>query len=155
MTIPGMRGFTLLELLVVLLLVGLLTALVPPLFSGAVPGARLKAAARDLAATMHAARSQAIARNDIVAVHLDSGTPPAYRLGEQRMTVMPAQISMQVAQAGSAFGNGGAEQVVRFFPDGSASDVQITLTGADRGYRLAINWLTGRVDIGDIDRDAL
>ena len=58
------RGFTLLELLVVLLIVSLLVALVPPLFSGAVPGAKLKAAVRDLAVTLRLARNLGLGLTD-------------------------------------------------------------------------------------------
>ena len=46
------RGFTLLEILVVMVIAGLMIALVPPLFSGAVSGTKLKASARDLAVVL-------------------------------------------------------------------------------------------------------
>ena len=46
------RGFTLLELLVVLALATLLIALVPPLISAALPGVELKSSARKVAASV-------------------------------------------------------------------------------------------------------
>ena len=148
------RGFTLLELLVVLFIVGLLAALVPPLFSGAVPGAKLKGAARDLAATLHYARSQAITRNSEIEVHLSTGSPQQYRIGKERATVIPAGIKMDVVQTAEPDSPEPEHRVVKFFPDGSASETRITLAADDRGYRLDLNWLSGRVTIGDMENNA-
>ncbi len=147
------RGFTLLELLVVLLIVGLLTALIPALFSGAVPGTKLKGAARDLAATLHYARSQAITRNTVTEVHLDHESPQ-YNIGSERTHTIPAGISMGIKQRVQTNAPEPAHQVVKFFPDGSSSGTQITLQSADRGYRLDVDWLTGRVTIEDTEYNA-
>ena len=83
------RGFTLLELLVVLFVVGLLFALIPPLFSGAVPGAKLKAAVRDLAVALRLARNQSITRDVETRVHLNLESP-AYAIGRQTPRTLPA-----------------------------------------------------------------
>ncbi len=55
------RGFTLVELLVVLAIAGLLLAVTPPLISAAMPGVELKAAARRTAGALRLAREVAIA----------------------------------------------------------------------------------------------
>ena len=91
-------GFTLLELLVVLLIVGLLVALVPPLFSGAVPGAKLKAAVRDLAVTLRLARNQSITRDVETQVYLNLESP-AYAIGKQVPRALPAGVELKVAPA--------------------------------------------------------
>lgn len=150
---PYQRGFTLLELLVVLLIVGLLTALIPALFSGAVPGTKLKGAARDLAATLHYARSQAITGNRVTQVHLNPESPQ-YKVGSERTYTVPAGIRMGIKQRVQTNPPIPAQQVVKFFPDGSSSGTQITLESADRGYRLDVDWLTGRVTIEDTEHDA-
>ena len=67
----NIRGFTLLELMVVLAIMALLVALVPPLVSGASDRVALKGAARQLAAGLRFARSQAIARNRPAVLQLD------------------------------------------------------------------------------------
>ena len=50
---------------------GLMIALIPPLFSGAVSGTKLKGSARDLAVALRETRSQAIIRNTEQLVQLD------------------------------------------------------------------------------------
>ncbi len=139
------RGFTLLELLVVMLIVSLLVALVPPLFSGAVPGAKLKAAVRDLAVTLRLARNQSITRDVEMQVHLNLESP-AYAIGTQAPRSLPAGVELKVASSEqSAVAT--TRHVVRFFSDGSSSGTLITLSRGKRSYDLHVGWLTGRVTI--------
>jgi len=57
------RGFTLVELLIVLVIGGLALSLVPPLFSKGATSVELRSAARELAAALRYARSRAINRH--------------------------------------------------------------------------------------------
>jgi general secretion pathway protein H len=147
------RGFTLLELLVVMVIVALLVALVPPLFSGAVPGARLKGAARDLAVELRYARSHAITRNQDMEVRLNL-EPPAYAVPGRAPRTLPEGVKIQVVSATSRRVLQPTSYRVRFFPDGSSSGAQITLSGGSRSYRIGVDWLTGRVDIAESSGDA-
>ena len=140
------RGFTLLELLVVLLIVGLLVALVPPLFSGAVPGAKLKAAVRDLAVTLRLARNQSITRDVETRVYLNLKSP-AYAIGKQVPRALPAGVELQVASVPGQSAVATTRHVVRFFSDGSSSGTLIKLSRGKRSYDLHVGWLTGRVTI--------
>lgn len=142
------HGFTLLELLIVLVIFTLLVALIPPMFSGAVPGARLKGAARDLAIALRYARSQAITRNKEMAVQLNLKTSE-YTIGKDRTQTMPKGIEMKVAQAAGSSSADETRRLVYFYPDGSSSGTRITLSGETRAYHLYIDWLTGRTDISE------
>ena len=146
------RGFTLLELLIVLLIASLLVALVPPLFSGAVPGAKLKAAARDLAVTLRLARNQSITHNVETQVYLNLESP-AYAIGRQAPQSLPAGVELTVASASGQSTVQTTRHVVRFFSDGSSSGTLITLRRGKRGYRLQVGWLTGKVTIEDAGAD--
>jgi general secretion pathway protein H len=146
------RGFTLLELLVVLLIVSLLLALVPPLFSGAVPGAKLKAAARDLAVALRLARNQSITHNVETQVHLNLESP-AYAIGSQAPRALPAGVELKVASASGQSVAQTTRHVVRFFSDGSSSGTLITLSRGKRSYRLQVGWLTGKVTIEGAEAD--
>ena len=151
MICPGLgggrkRGFTLLELLVVLLVVSLLIALVPPLFSGAVPGAKLKAAVRDLAVTLRLARNQSITRDVETQVYLNLESP-AYAIGKQVPRALPAGVEIKVASASEQSAAQTTRYVVRFFSDGSSNGTLITLSRGKRSYDLHVGWLTGRVTI--------
>ncbi len=148
------RGFTLLELLVVLLIVSLLVALVPPLFSGAVPGVKLKAAVRDLATAMRLARNQSITHDAETQVYLNLEAP-AYAIGRQAARALPAGVELKVAPAARRGTLETTTHVVRFFPDGSSSGTLIQLSRGKRSYDLHVGWLTGRVTIiEDAEADA-
>ena len=67
----GARGFTLIEVMVVMAVLALMLVLISPNFSSALPGVSLKAAARTLAGGLRHARSRAIALNEEVALVID------------------------------------------------------------------------------------
>ncbi len=70
------RGFTLLELLAVVALLGIVLFFVVPKLDNVTPGSRLKAAARKVGSTMELAQGQAIAtgKEHVLAYDLSKGT---------------------------------------------------------------------------------
>jgi general secretion pathway protein H len=140
------RGFTLLEMMIVLVLAGLMLALVPPLFSGRTSTAELRATARELAAALRFARGQAITRQRETVLTLDTEHRHYTVSGRERSRRLPKGIGLKLITARS-------ERIathraaIRFFPDGSATGGQITLSGGKQSYIVDINWLTGRVAI--------
>jgi len=147
------RGFTLLEIMVVMVIAALMVALVPPLFSGAVSGTRLKGSARDLAVSLRETRSQAIIHNSEQLVHLDLETP-RYRIGNARPQALPADVVMAVETITGERVAQMTQHVVRFYPDGSSSGELITLSGDKQAYHLQLNWLTGSITITEGLADA-
>ena len=138
----GERGFTLIELIVVLAVMSLLIASVPILMSGGVAGLELKAAARDVADTLRHARGRAIAINDEVVFSIDGesgryGVDPGERGG-----VLAEGMNVVVRPEAIA----GA---VRFFPDGGSTGGRITISMGERRYDVRIDWLTGQVSVDD------
>lgn len=140
------RGFTLLEVLVVCVIVALLAALVPPLYSGAVPGARLKAAARDLAAALRETRSLAITRNREEVLYLNL-IKPQYRIGDRPPRILAEGVHLSVDPNPTQYAAPPGEYRVRFFPDGSSSGAAIRLDADGRAYRLDLNWLLGNITL--------
>lgn len=138
-------GFTLIEVLVVLAIVGLSLALLAtrgPLRSAA---ADLRAAAGEVSQALRLARARAIATDRTVVVALDP-TANAFRVGNGPAQPLPRGVALEaVAVQGSAPG----VAVVRFAPDGSASGGRITLSAGSRRAVVAVEWLTGRVSVGD------
>ncbi|GAA3550294.1 GspH/FimT family protein [Zobellella aerophila] len=136
-------GFTLLELLVVLVIAMLALTVVAPRFSALLPGVELKTYSQQTAALLRLARSQAIGRGEEVALTFD---------GETRETRMsdgvypwPENIQLQLPTAGPP--RGPQEKKMIFYPDGSASGGMITVSSSSRQYLIEVNWLTGRVSI--------
>jgi general secretion pathway protein H len=140
-------GFTLLEMLAVLAILGLVVALALPTLRRPPDNLRLEAATRTLASALRFSRAQAIARNaDVVlTIHADrrvfeSSTGSAIQLDQEISVEM---IFAAPERRGRAVG------AIRFFPDGSSSGGDIVLTLDKRQARISVNWLTGaaRLDL--------
>lgn len=67
------KGFTLVEVVVVMVVVGILTGIAIPTYLSWIPGIRLKSAARDLYSNMQLARIQALKDNVTVPVRFETG----------------------------------------------------------------------------------
>lgn len=72
---PSSAGFSLLELIVVLLLLGLASVLVAPSFTGGLSGLQLETSTRDLITLMRHARSEAIAKQQVFRVVVGQEDP--------------------------------------------------------------------------------
>jgi general secretion pathway protein H len=140
------RGFTLIELIVVLALAGLMFALVPPLFSGGIARAEVKAAARELAAALRFVRSYAVTRQQESVMTVDAQNR-LYRIsGRAQVKKLSQKIDITMITARSEQRSGKVASM-RFYPDGSATGGQIRLRGGGQKYVVDVNWLTGRVAI--------
>jgi general secretion pathway protein H len=137
------RGFTLIEMLVVLLIIGMVLTVMPSLLSS-VPGARLRAASDDIALTLKALRALAIDSGTDAALVLDPASRSYATLPDGARHVFPSTVDA-VDIATTAPGLAGGVAVFRFFPDGTASGGTIRLHAGDRVASIAVDWLTGRV----------
>jgi general secretion pathway protein H len=128
------RGFTLIEMIVVLVILGLVAGLVlvrGPQRSGTVD---LRQASSLVAGALRVARSQAIASNRSVPVRFDPAAA-TLRMGSEAARRLPSGIAMT-----------SAAPVILFRPDGSSTGGVVELAGRTRTTRIAVNWLTGRVE---------
>ncbi len=146
-------GYTLVELLVVLAILGLITAIALPMFANALPGAELKAAARNLGADMRLARSRAIAGNRDVALSVDLPERRYAVSGEGPERWLPEEITIDVLTARSELEGEDALRPrrarIRFFPDGSSTGGRVSLSRGGRTYHVGVDWLTGRVKVAN------
>ncbi len=140
-------GFTLIELLVVMAVMALVLLVVPPMFSGSLSRAELGSAAREVAAGLREARSQAIRRNREVAFTVDVDAR-RYRIDDAAVRQLPTgpDLSLFTARSEQLDEVSGS---IRFFPDGSSTGGRVTLGGDARKYHVEVDWLTGRVSIQD------
>lgn len=146
------RGFTLVELMVVLAIAGLMLALAPPLISSVMPGVELKAAARRTAGALRLAREIAIAdgRDTAWVIDIESNR---YRIdGDHRAGSLPAGLEVELVAAEDEM-QSESVGAIRFFPDGSSTGGRVILKRRDGGYQVGVNWLTGRILIADWERE--
>lgn len=141
-------GFTLLELLVVLAIVALMTAIAAPRFAAALPGAELDSGARKLAAGLREARSMAVSTNRAVPFTLRGGANlyTIGRGGESRQ--LPGKLAITLV-TGRREISGANQGSIRFFPDGSSTGGRIELKGAGGKRSIEVDWLTGRIRLGE------
>lgn len=142
------RGFTLVEMLVVMVIMLLAYAMTAPMISAGVSGAELKAAARQIAAGLRKARSEAVVRKNEVALTVDVELRQFELSRDQRIYHLPEKIevSLFTAQSELVDAKTGA---IRFYPDGSSTGGRVTLSRGERKYRVDVDWMTGQVKILD------
>jgi general secretion pathway protein H len=140
------RGFSLIELLVVLLLLGIVYALAGPMLDPGASGVDLKAASRQLAAGLRKARSTAIAegREAVLTVQVEgrqfsvTGDPKVYALPRKvDVALFTAQSDLLANDVGS----------IRFYPDGTSTGGRITVSAGQAKQSVDVDWVTGRVKI--------
>ena len=140
-------GFTLLETLIVLLIVGLMLAFV--LERGPIRSAGLtaRAAAAELAEGLRLARSQAIAANQPVSLSVDV-VRHVWRVGSGPLQLLPPELEIALyTVAGAQLGSAG---FIAFAPDGSSTGGRIELVRGTERLKVGVDWLTGRVSVADV-----
>ncbi len=144
---PVAAGFTLIEIIVVLVILGLMLSLAVARGPMQSPALQVRAVAGELAATLRAARGKAIAANRPVAVVFDPAQR-GFRVDGGQARLLPAGMQLAVTTlAGNIQGNRLAGIV--FAPDGSSSGGLIDLADGPLRMQIGIDWLTGRVSVAD------
>lgn len=158
---PGAAGFTLVELLVVLLIMGLMASIAAPYFGRLAPRLEAKATARQVVSLLRSARGVAIRDNREVAVvvnlddrtlTVDSGGSSGGGSG-RGMTVADG-LGLQLLTGTAELIDDGSARI-RFYPDGTSTGGRVTISdpGSDpesdsgRDFDVRIDWLTGRVAV--------
>jgi general secretion pathway protein H len=142
------HGFTLIEVIVTLAILGLALVLVvgfkPPWSSRL----GLTGTAAELASGLRLARSEAIASNRPVALDLDV-RGHIYRVGKGAEHRLPANLSIEL-QTIVGESRGADVGDIRFNPDGSSTGGRIALADGNRRMAVGVDWLTGRVSVADV-----
>ena len=141
----GTSGFTLLEMLVVLAILGLLTALVvPPLRPN--EGARLRELAHALAADIRLMRQEAMRQGISTAI-----VPAAagYLLQPSGRTKNLLSGFTLAAEAGETRLVPGNDDRIRFFPDGSSTGGILAIQHNQSRIYLTIRGLDGKVRLNE------
>ncbi len=141
-------GFTLIELLVVIVIMVMAYSLVGPLVSSGVSSTELKASARQLAAGLRKARSDAVTHRRETVLTLDVEGRRFQLSGDPRLYKLPRDVEVKLFTAQSELVNANTGSI-RFFPDGGSTGGRITVAAKQRQYAVDVNWLTGQVAILD------
>jgi general secretion pathway protein H len=131
-------GFTLVELLVVLAIIGLSLAIALPLLARHPVGAALNAAASEIRTALSQARSTAIVEDRMVVFQGDPGG--GYWLDRNHFTLplMSGAQPLRVATIGGAR--------ISFFPSGGSSGGRIVVSSSGAQREIAVDMLTGHAN---------
>ena len=164
-TRPRPSGFSLIELMVVIVLMVILTAMIVPEMRGTFEDALLRSAGRKLVSAMNLAHSRAVTLQQAHRVVLDaqSGRFAVERLAREgqgsgfvAVSDIPGgtgeldkRIAFEVLKDGE-----GAMTTISFYPNGTAEAAQIILRDRE-GFAIAlrVNGVTARVTAQELKRE--
>lgn len=138
-------GFTLVELLVVLAVLGLALALVAPVGRNAWPGVAARSGAQTVAAALREARSNAIAGNRETVLFIDLWTHEL-RLDGSPPVALDRDLALALV-TGSDEVRGSGAGGIRFYPDGSSTGGRVTVARNEKRFDVLVDWIDGRVRI--------
>lgn len=144
MRISRDAGFTLIEMLVVLVILGMAGALLLARGPARSAGLEARAAASEILETLQLGRSRAIATNRPVMVTLGLHTHRLVLDGVPR-PVLPNSITLAAVMADGRVPAGDA--IFMFAPDGSASGGHVAVASGGRRIGMTVHWLTGRIGL--------
>ena len=146
---PGIaqaRGFTLIEMLAVIVLIAIGATVTAVSLHGR-SRSELQAAAQRVAAGLRDTRTRAMATGKPQWFSVDLRAH-AYTVPGRDPRGFPAAATVQVESAAEAGEQRGVARI-GYFPDGSSSGGNITLSEAKRSSRVDVDWLTGAVTVSN------
>ncbi len=164
------EGFTLLELLLVLMLISLITGLVTPKLGGSLIGVQTKTAVKKTSAILRFARNLAVTdqkarivnfntKTNTIALHLDQdfdvveGVTQRIEPGgkyKSQYYQLPDNVIIQEVIDGRGISSDDELFTIFFYPAGNSSGGEIVLGGNRKGtYRIRVDFITGLVDVSN------
>ena len=141
----GQRGFTLVELLVVLVIAALALSLVGTSISRNVSGAEMRNAARKVAASLRYTRTQAILTKSEQVFVVDT-EKRTFQAADRPTEELPEGMNVELNTARSELTSETAGGI-RFYPDGGSTGGNVRLEANGRVYQVNVTWLTGEASV--------
>lgn len=141
------RGFSLVELLAVLALIGLIMGMVGGSIVRNLDSVKTRRAGRDVVAALRYTRGQAIItrKEQWLEINVEKMT---YLAPGKEAVSLPEGVEMSVKTALSDILDESTGRI-RFFPDGSSTGGRITLLAGHREWLISVAWLTGEITLED------
>ncbi len=142
----GESGFTLIEIVCVLAIIAMLTAIALPLFPRGTSRPQLEALATSTAALLKFDRSAAIRRGVPVATEINT-IARTVRSGASGATVrVPADVGFSAVLA-TQCNRRNAGETISFFASGLSCGGALSLSRKGAAFEIRVAWLTGGVEI--------
>ena len=142
----GEGGFTLIEIVCVLAIIGLLAAILLPEIPRGTSRSRLQAYAVEVATVLTSDRNAAIHFRRAIATEINAAGRSVSSGASPRTVRVPTDVQFDAALA-SRCNQREAGSMIVFFASGMSCGGVIALTRLGAGYQIRVNWLTGGVEI--------
>lgn len=139
------RGFSLLEMLLVMAIIAFAGLLAASAMSGGFDGIRLRSASSDIAAQLRFTRAQAIATGRRQDFSIDPRAH-TWKAPKQRHGKLPKQLGIDFYGAREVQPSAN-EGGIAFFPDGASTGGRIRLSAKKAVRDIEVAWLTGQVTV--------
>ena len=138
------NGFTLLELLVVLAIIGAVLTVVPVLLSGRFGDASIATVEDQLIADLRLSRGKAIMENSPTSLVIDGDFAGYVLLPSRQQRRLPDGFRIVLRSASD-----GTAEKVQFYPDGTTTGGRLQIALGDDRYPIDVTWPTGRIRRGE------
>jgi general secretion pathway protein H len=142
------HGFTLLEMVCVIAVIALITAVLLPFLPHHTSRARLQAYALEAATLLKADRNAAIDRRTDIATLVDLSSRAIRSGATAQLLHIPDDVRFD-ALLPQTCRHRAALSTISFFADGMSCGGTIALARLDTTYEIRVNWLIGRIEIVD------
>jgi general secretion pathway protein H len=139
------RGFTLVELLLVLAIIAIAMLLGAGVIGRGMDGLRLRSSANGIAAQLRFTRAQALATGEPQRFTIDPAAH-AWQAPKERHGTVPARAAIGFTGAREAQPTEGLGAIV-FFPDGASTGGRVRLQQGAAAWQVDVAWLTGQVAV--------
>jgi general secretion pathway protein H len=143
-------GFTLIEMIAVIVLVGIIVGIVVSSFSRGLSGAKIQAASRDVVAALRYTRGQAIVKGKETTFNIDLANN-TYQAPGKGSVQLPKTMRLNLYTAAQEQ-TGESSGQVRFFPDGASTGGHISVLMERTEWRINVDWLTGAITREELKR---
>jgi general secretion pathway protein H len=144
------RGFTLIEMTVVIAIIAIAMAVVVPMIDGGITSREVRRAARQIAATMNHLRTESVSLGKPVAMQIDVEENTIETAGGGRWAALTDRAIIE-SVAAEEVETGRYE--IRFFPNGSNTGAAVVLASREdrtrNRLRVDLDPLIGSVRVGD------
>ncbi len=143
--VRAQRGFTLIEILIVVTLVAALSVMLMATIGGGMDGLRMRSATKEIASELRHARAQAMAKGEVQTFAIDPAarhwSGAGGRTGELSKKISVVFIGARELQPRKG------EGAIVFFEDGASSGGRIQLKQDKAAWNIDVAWLTGEVSL--------